>query len=122
MSAIKQKAKRRRRRKMRVRKRVYGTADCPRLTVFRSLKNISAQLIDDSAGKTLAEASTQSKDLRGTLTYGGNMSAAGLVGKLLAERASAKGIKQAAFDRNGYKYHGRLKTLAEAAREGGLRI
>jgi large subunit ribosomal protein L18 len=116
------KTQRRLRRKRRVRKRVFGTAGRPRLTVFRSLKNMYAQLIDDDAGRTLAQASTMSKDLRGSVGYGGNASAAGAVGKLLAERALAKGIKQAAFDRNGYQYHGRVKALAEAAREAGLKV
>ena len=110
------------RRKKRVRKRIYGTVDCPRLTVFRSLKNIYAQLIDDAAGRTLASASTMGKDLQGQVGYGGNVSAASAVGKLLAERALATGIKRVVFDRNGYKYHGRVKALAEAAREAGLKI
>lgn len=122
MDAVNNKTRRRLRRKRRVRKRVFGTAGRPRLTVFRSLKNIYAQLIDDTAGRTLADASTMSKDLPGSVGYGGNASAAGAVGRLLAERALARGIKQAAFDRNGYKYHGRVKALAEAAREAGLKV
>jgi large subunit ribosomal protein L18 len=122
MDGVNNKTRRRLRRKRRVRKRVFGTAGRPRLTVFRSLKNIYAQLVDDTAGRTLAEASTMSKDLRGSVGYGGNASAAGAVGRLLAERALARGIKQAAFDRNGYKYHGRVKALAEAAREAGLKV
>ena len=91
------------------------------MTVFRSLKNIYAQLIDDVAGRTLAEASTMCRDMRGSVGNGGNASAARAVGRLLAERALARGIKQVAFDRNGYKYHGRVKALAEAAREAGLK-
>ena len=89
---------------------------------FRSLKNIYAQLIDDVAGATLVEASSRNKELRDAVKYGGNRGAAAQVGKLLGERAVAKGIKQAAFDRNGYKYHGRVKALADAAREAGLKV
>ncbi len=122
MSTTNKKTQGRLRRKKRVRKRVFGTADRPRLTVFRSLKNIYVQLIDDTAGNTLTEASTVSKDVRGSVGYGGNASAAGQVGKLLADRALAKGIKRVAFDRNGYKYHGRVKALAEAARQAGLKM
>jgi len=122
MSARNATTQRRFRRKKRVRKRVFGTANRPRLTVFRSLKSIYAQIIDDTAGVTLVEASTVSKDLRGSIPYGGNVSAAGAVGKLLAQRALAKGIKQTSFDRNGYRYHGRVKALADAAREAGLKI
>lgn len=122
MSQLPNKIVRRMRRKLRVRKKVFGTAECPRLTVFRSLKNIYAQLVDDAAGRTLAEASTESKELRGSVKYGGNVAAATVVGKLLAERAQAKGISQAAFDRNGYRYHGRVKALAEAARKSGLKF
>ncbi len=122
MSELTQKLERRDRRRKRVRKGVYGTAEKPRLTVFRSLKNIYAQLIDDVAGKTVAEASTVSKELKGAMAYGGNKSAAAQVGKLLGQRATAKGIRQAAFDRNGYKFHGRIKALAEAAREAGLKV
>lgn len=122
MSVILEKVQRRERRKKRIRKRVFGTAEQPRLTVFRSLKNIYAQLIDDVSGQTLVEASSRNKDLRGSVGYGGNKAAAVQVGKMLGERALAKGIKQAAFDRNGYKYHGRVKALADAAREAGLKV
>ncbi len=122
MSVIEVKVQRRARRKQRVRKRVYGTAERPRMSVFRSLKNIYAQLIDDDAGCTLVEASTKSKDLAGTIGYGGNKTAAAAVGKLLGERALAKGLKTATVDRNGYRYHGRIKALVEAAREAGLKI
>lgn len=122
MTVITQKLERRERRKMRIRKRVYGTPERPRLTVFRSLKNIYAQLIDDVGGRTLVEASTRSKDLQADLKYGGNRSAAAAVGKLLGEKAKARGITQVAFDRNGYKYHGRVKALADAAREAGLKL
>jgi large subunit ribosomal protein L18 len=122
MSMIKIKEERRQRRKMRVRRRIFGTADRPRLTVFRSLKNIYAQMIDDEAGRTVVEASTVSKDLRGSLKYGGNVAAAAQVGVLLAQRAAAKGIKEATMDRNGYRFHGRVKAVAEAVRKAGIKI
>ena len=113
---------RRTRRKMRVRKGIFGTGERPRLTVTRSLQHIYAQLIDDVAGRTLVEACSVSKELRGALKYGGNKAAAGAVGKLLGQRALAKGIKAAVFDRNGYKFHGRVKAMADAAREAGLKV
>ncbi len=109
----------RRRRHARVRKKVIGTAERPRLNVYRSLKNIYAQLIDDTAGKTLISASTLDKELS-NLTSGGNKEAAKEVGKLIAKKASEKGIKDIVFDRGGYVYHGRVQELAEGAREGGL--
>ena len=92
----------------------------PRLSVFRSGKHIYAQVIDDSQGVTLAAASTTEKDMRGKIKTGADTSAAGEVGKLLAERAVKAGVKDVVFDRGGYKYHGRVKALAEAAREAGL--
>jgi large subunit ribosomal protein L18 len=92
----------------------------PRLSVFRSGKHIYAQVIDDSQKTTIASASTLEKDMRGKLKTGANVDAAGQVGKAVAERAIAKGIKEVVFDRGGYKFHGRVKALAEAAREGGL--
>ena len=101
----------------RVRKKISGTPECPRLSVFRSLQHIYAQLIDDVAGVTLVSASTVEKDFK---DYGGNKDAAFTVGKLLAERAAAKNIKDVVFDRGGYIYHGRVESLAEGAREGGL--
>lgn len=110
------------RRKRRVRKSVFGTTARPRLTVTRSLKNISAQIIDDERGVTLVQAATLNKDLRGTLTSGGNVAAAKAVGAILADRALAKQIAAVAFDRNGYRYHGRIKALADAARERGLKF
>jgi len=116
------KQKRRVRRKRGIRKRLYGTAGCPRLTVFRSLKHIYAQIIDDDQGVTLCEASTRSKDLRGGVKSGGNADGAKLVGGALAERAKSKNIDKVCFDRNGYRFHGRIKALAEAAREGGLKF
>jgi large subunit ribosomal protein L18 len=122
MRAEKIKQVRRVRRKHRVRKSVFGTAQKPRLTVFRSLKNIYAQIVDDQRGVTLCAASTQGKDLRTSVTYGGNIDAAKAVGKTLAERAASAGIAQVCFDRNGYKFHGRIKALADAAREAGLKF
>jgi len=91
-----------------------------RLSIFRSSKHIYAQVIDDANGQTLASASSLEKDMRGTLKTGANIEAAKVVGKRLAERASAKGVKEVVFDRGGYLYHGRVKALADAAREGGL--
>ena len=104
-------------RHIRVRGKISGTAECPRLNVFRSNKNIYAQLIDDVAGVTLAQASSVEKDFA---QYGGNVEAAKAVGKKLAERATEKGIKECVFDRGGYVYHGRVQALADGAREGGL--
>jgi len=108
------------RRAFRVRKRVRGTADRPRLTVHRSNQNIYAQVIDDVSGKTLASASTVDKDVRTDVTYGGNKSAAQAVGKVIAERAKAAGVSKVSFDRGPSQYHGRVAALADAAREGGL--
>lgn len=108
----------RKRRHIRVRKKVKGTAACPRLNVYRSLKGIYAQIIDDTKGVTLVQASSADKSLNGQ--YGGNKSAARAVGLLLAEKAKAAGITEVVFDRGGYLYHGRVKELAEGAREGGL--
>ncbi len=92
----------------------------PRLSVFRSGKHIYAQIIDDAAGRTVAAASTLDKDLKSTLKTGADKSAAAAVGKLIAERSKAAGVEQVVFDRGAYLYHGRVKALAEAAREGGL--
>ncbi|MCS6875002.1 MAG: 50S ribosomal protein L18 [Pyrinomonadaceae bacterium] len=102
----------------RIRKKVRGSSVRPRLAVFRSLKHIYAQIIDDDSGKTLVAASTLEKDLRGST--GGNIEAAIRVGKAIAERALAAGITQVVFDRGGYVYHGRVKALIEASREAGL--
>ena len=110
----------RKRRRFRVRKRVRGTAERPRLSVARSHKNISVQIIDDESGKTLASASTLDKGLSGQVKFGGNVDAATAIGKAIAERASAAGVKTVCFDRGAYKYHGRVAALASAAREGGL--
>jgi len=110
----------RKRRHLRVRKKIHGTPERPRLNVYRSLKHIYAQIIDDVNGRTLVAASTLDPELRGKIGFGGNIEAAKAVGRLIAEKAKAKGIVKVVFDRGGYIYHGRVKALAEAAREGGL--
>jgi large subunit ribosomal protein L18 len=107
----------RRRIHMRIRRKLSGTAERPRLAVFRSVAHIYAQVIDDSKGATLVSASSVDKDAR---TNGGNVAAAKAIGKLVAEKAKEKGIKSVVFDRGGYQYHGRIKALADAAREAGL--
>ncbi len=114
--------KQRKRRGFRVRKRIRGTAARPRLTVFRSHKHVYAQVIDDGDGRTLATASSVDKLLRGDVKYGGNKSAAAAIGKAIAERAIAAGIKTVAFDRGVCQYHGRVAALADAAREAGLKF
>ena len=113
------KNKARLKRHRRVRSKIKGTSERPRLNVFRSTNNIYAQLIDDIKGITLVSVSTLDKDLNG---YGGNKEAARKVGKLVAERATQKGISEVVFDRGGYIFHGRVKELAEGAREGGLKF
>ncbi|MEJ7729436.1 MAG: 50S ribosomal protein L18 [Polyangiaceae bacterium] len=110
----------RERRKLRIRKKVAGTAERPRMSVFRSSKHIYAQVIDDVSGLTLAHASTLSKDLKGTLGEDKKMDAAKKVGALIAKICKDKKIDRVVFDRNGYMYHGRVSALAEAAREAGL--
>ena len=112
-------AKARLARHKRVRGKIRGTAECPRLNVFRSLQHIYAQLIDDDKGVTLVSASSAEKAFE---EYGGNIEAAKKVGKTLAERATAAGITECVFDRGGYIYHGRVQGLAEGAREGGLKF
>ena len=119
MDAQKRKHYRQVRRSHRVRSKITGTAERPRLSVFRSSKHIYAQLIDDMAGATLAAASTAGKEAK---KYGGNVKAAAAVGTKLAEAAKARGITQAAFDRGHYRFHGRIKALADAARKGGLQF
>ncbi|MEM1353646.1 MAG: 50S ribosomal protein L18 [Planctomycetota bacterium] len=106
------------RRKTGIRKRVFGSTEKPRLSVFRSSKHIYAQVIDDYTGKTLASAST----VQEKVARGGNVEAAKTVGTKIAEKAKAAGIETVAFDRNGFRYHGRVKALATAAREGGLKF
>jgi len=110
------------RRKRHIRNSLMGSPDRPRLSVFRSDKHIYAQLIDDYAGRTLAAASSTLGDVRGELKNGGNVAAARMVGKAIAERAKAVGITMVAFDRGGRKYHGRVKALADAARQSGLKF
>src|SRR5260221_8225094 len=118
-----EKALRLQRRKYSGRKGLFGTPERPRLTVFRSSKHIYAQLIDDYAGKTLAQVGTAAAEVRGPeLKNGGNIAAAKLIGKTIAERAKALGITKVAFDRAGRIYHGRVKALADAARAGGLQF
>lgn len=110
----------RRRVHYRLRKRVRGVEKRPRLNVYRSLHHIYGQVVDDQSGRTLVSASTRDKEVRKTLKTGGNVEAAKVVGRILAERAKAAGLTRVAFDRGGYAYHGRVKALAEAAREGGI--
>jgi len=104
----------------RLRRWVRGTTGKPRLAVFRSLNHIYAQLVDDETGRTLAAADSRSKEFRAANPKGGNVAAAKAVGTLLAQRAKAAGVQTVVFDRGGYKYHGRVKALADAARAGGL--
>ena len=108
------------RRKLRIRRKISGTPERPRLTVFRSLNHIYAQVIDDVAGSTLAHCSTLAKDVKPQADETNKSGAAKLVGKTIAAQLKAKGISKIVFDRNGYLYHGRIKALAEGAREGGL--
>jgi large subunit ribosomal protein L18 len=106
----------------RIRERLRGTAERPRLAVYRSLNHIYAQIIDDDSGQTLAAASSIDKELNAKLKDGGNVAAAKLVGELVAKRAKEKGVEKVVFDRGGFIYHGRIKTLAEAARAAGLKF
>ena len=117
-----QKNKTRLRKHKRVRAKISGTASRPRLCVFRSLSNIYAQIIDDTTGNTLVSASSLDKEISGELKSTGNTEAAKAVGRLVGARASSKGIDEVVFDRGGYIYHGRVKALAEAAREAGLKF
>lgn len=110
----------RQKRHLRMRKNVVGTAERPRLNVFRSLNHIYAQIINDETGSTLVSASTMDKDIRESIEYGGNIEAAKAIGAAVAKRALEKGIKKVVFDRGGLIYHGRIAALAEAARETGL--
>jgi large subunit ribosomal protein L18 len=110
------------RRHHRVRLRVYGTPDRPRLNVFRSNAHLYAQVIDDTIGRTLVSASTLDKEIKGKLKSGANLAAAMAVGRLVAERALKANLKAVVFDRGGYRFHGRIKALAEASREKGLKF
>jgi large subunit ribosomal protein L18 len=120
---IKTKEDRRTRIKLRLRKRIQGTAERPRLSVFRSLKHIYVQAVDDMSGRTIAAAATSEPALKGKMAKaarGGNRAGADAIGAVIAERLIQKGIKQAVFDRNGFLYHGRIRAVAEAARKAGL--
>ena len=119
MDQAKQRVSARGRVKERIRRKVNGTADRPRLAIFRSLKYIYAQVIDDASGKTIASASSREKD---SGAKGANAAAAKAVGELIAKKAKDKGITQVVFDRGGYVYHGNIKALADAARENGLKF
>ena len=119
---VKTKEQARRRRHFRVRRKLNGTADRPRMCVYVSNKHVYVQVIDDAAGSTLAAASSVEKDMRKKLKTGGNIEAAAEVGKLIAERATKAGVSEVVFDRGGYAFHGRVKALADAAREGGLKF
>ena len=120
MNVAKERRESRKKRQVRVRRKVKGSTARPRLCVFRSAKHIYAQIIEDTTGTTLVAASTLVKELGGDLQSGGNVDAAKHVGKQIAERALAQNITQVVFDRNGFLYHGRIKALADAAREAGL--
>ncbi|HVC20727.1 MAG TPA: 50S ribosomal protein L18 [Vicinamibacterales bacterium] len=120
---IKTREDRRDRIKLRIRKRMRGTGEQPRLTVFRSLAHVYAQVVDDRSGQTLVAASSVEPALKGTMpagAAGGNVAGARAIGRVIAERAREKGITRVVFDRNGFLYHGRIKAIAEAAREAGL--
>jgi large subunit ribosomal protein L18 len=112
----------RRRIHVRMRKRIAGTSERPRLCVHRSTRHIRAQVVDDHAGRTIVSASSLDKDVRAAIKGGGNVAASKVVGKAIAERARAKGVEKVVFDRGGYQYHGRVQALAEAAREAGLQF
>jgi large subunit ribosomal protein L18 len=118
MASVKEKHAKHRKRRLRIRRQLSGTAERPRLAVFRSDKHIYVQVIDDLAGKTLAAASTLSKELKGF--EGGKLDRAKAVGKLVAEKAKGAGVGKVVFDRGGFRYHGRIKAVADAARESGL--
>ncbi|RHP10017.1 50S ribosomal protein L18 [Dorea sp. AF36-15AT] len=105
---------------MKIRNRFSGTSECPRLAVFRSNNHMYAQVIDDTVGKTLVSASTLQKDVKANLEKTNNVEAAAYLGKVIAERALEKGVKDVVFDRGGFVYHGKIKALADAAREAGL--
>ena len=112
----------RRRIHVRMRKKIAGTPERPRLCVHRSSRHIRAQVVDDHTGRTIVAASSLDKDVRAALKGGGNVAASKVVGKAIAERARAKGVEKVVFDRGGYQYHGRVQALAEAAREAGLKF
>ncbi len=112
----------RRRVRYRIRKRISGTAQCPRLAIFRSQKHIYVQAIDDGAGRTIAQASTQEKEIRSKVAKAWNLEAATQVGAVIAERLKGQGVESVVFDRGGHVYHGRVKAIADAARKAGLKF
>ena len=120
MGSVNSKKEARLKRKKRIRKKIFGTPDRPRLTIFRSARHIYAQVIDDSSGRTLAAASSVEKSIIAGADTGKKSAVANQIGKLIAERALSKGVKCVVFDRNGFLYHGRVKAVSEGAREGGL--
>ncbi|MDN3509716.1 MAG: 50S ribosomal protein L18 [Candidatus Jettenia sp.] len=120
MDRIKEKLHKRTRRHYRVRRKVFGTSERPRLSVYRSLKHIYCQIINDVDGRTLVSVSTQTPDVKSQVGYGGNVKAAEIVGKMIADGARSQGITKVVFDKGGYKYHGRIKALAESARKHNL--
>ena len=122
MEHILKKQKKRIQRKKRIRKKIVGTSECLRMSVYRSLNHCYVQLIDDSARRTILAMSTLSKELKGVLDKTGNTDAAKKLGELVAEKALGKNIKNVVFDRNGFLYHGRIAALADAARKGGLKF
>lgn len=122
MGRIEDKKRTRQARRKRIRGRIHGTSEKPRLSVFRSARHIYAQIVDDELGLVLTSASTMDTQIREGLKNTGNMDAAREVGKLLADRAVTRKVEKVAFDRGGFKFHGRVKALAEAAREGGLKF
>ncbi|MBL7084691.1 MAG: 50S ribosomal protein L18 [Candidatus Omnitrophica bacterium] len=117
---MREKTEKRIRRHKRIRKKIFGTKERPRLCVYRGLANLSAQLIDDMDEQTLLSISTQDKNVKKKISYGGSVKAAKILGEMLAEEAKKKGITRVIFDRSGFLYHGRLKALAESCREHGL--
>ena len=122
MSGVRDRKQRRVRVKRRYRGAVRGTADCPRLSVYRSLRHVYAQIIDDDSGVTLASASTLEKATAGNLKATGNREAGALLGKLIAERAKEHGVDSVVFDRGGFRYHGVIRAIADGAREAGLKF
>lgn len=120
MDRQKAKQSRRTRRRIGIRKRVSGTGETPRLSIYRSLRHVYVQVVNDLDGTTICAASTMDKEFSGEST--GNVEAAKAVGKLIAERAKSKGVEKVVFDRGGFRYHGRVQALADAAREGGLKF
>ena len=122
MGALNPKTRARLKRKKRIRKKVYGTSEKPRLSVFRSARHIYAQVIDDSIGQTLAAASSLEKTIRESSEAKNKLSAANTVGKIVGQRALEKGVKKIVFDRNGFLYHGRIKAVSDGAREAGLKF